>query len=90
MQIIQTVSMLIQNITTEARIYYLLGNPFMSQLILHEFDFAADDELVDHYINFLKSLAIKLNSETVNFFFNDKLKSFPLYSQAIMFYNHKD
>ena len=82
--------MLIQNITTEARIYYLLGNPFLNQLILHDFEFTRDDELIDYYVNFLKSLAIKLNRETVNFFFNDKLKTFPLYSQAIMFFNHKD
>lgn len=82
--------MLIQNITTEARIYYLLGNPFLNQLILHDFEFTRDDELIDYYVNFLKSLAIKLNRETVNFFFNDKLKTFPLYSQAMMFFNHKD
>jgi protein CLEC16A len=45
---------------------------------------------VDYYVNLLKSLSIKLTSETVNFFFNDKLKTFPLYYQAIMFFNHKD
>ena len=82
--------MLIQNIETKTRIYYLLGNPFLNQLISHDFDFAKDDELVDYYVNFLKSLSIKLNSETINFFFSDKLKTFPLYLQAIMFFNHKD
>ena len=81
--------MLIQNIETKTRVYYLLGNPFLNQLISHEFDFGKDDELVDYYVNLLKSLSIKLTSETVNFFFNDKLKTFPLYEQAIMFFNHK-
>jgi protein CLEC16A len=89
-QIIQTVSMLIQNIETKTRVYYLLGNPFLNQLISHEFDFSKDDELVDYYVNLLKSLSIKLTSETINFFFNDKLKTFPLYHQSIMFFNHKD
>ena len=83
-------SMLIQNIETKTRIYYLLGSPFLNQLILHDFEFSKDDELVDYYVNFLKSLSIKLDGETVNFFFNDKLKTFPLFNQAIMFYNHKD
>lgn len=82
--------MLIQNIQTNTRVFYLLGNPFLNQLISHEFDFAKDDELVDYYVNLLKSLSIKLTSETVNFFFNDKLKTFPLYHQAIMFFNHKE
>jgi len=71
--------MLIQNIETKTRVYYLLGNPFLNQLISHEFDFSKDDELVDYYVNLLKSLSIKLTSETINFFFNDKLKTFPLY-----------
>lgn len=26
----------------------------------------------------------------MNFFFNDKLKTFPLFMQAVMFFNHKD
>lgn len=83
-------SMLIQNIEMKTRMFYLLGNPFLNQLILYDFDFQKDDELVDYYVNFLKSLSIKLDSQTINFFFNDKLKTFPLYQQAIMFYNHKD
>lgn len=82
--------MLIQNIENKSRVYYLLGNPFLNTLISYEFDFAKDDELVDYYVNFLKSLSIKLNSETVNFFFNDKLKHFPLLFNAIKFFNHKD
>jgi protein CLEC16A len=89
-QIIQTTSMLIQNLENVSRVYYLLGNPFLNQLISHEFDFTKDDELVDYYVNFLKSLSIKLSSETVNFFFNDKLKQFPLFLQAICFFNHKE
>jgi len=78
-QIIQTTSMLIQNIETKTRMFYLLGNPFLNLLISYDFGFARDDELVDYYVNFLKSLTLKLDSETVNFFFNDRLKTFPLY-----------
>jgi len=49
-----------------------------------------DDELIDYYVSFLKSLTLKLNEETVNFFFNDKFKTFPLYHHAIKYYNHKE
>lgn len=89
-QIIQTTSMLIQNLENQTRVYYLLGNPFLNQLISHDFDFHKDDELVDYYVNLLKSLSIKLSSQTVNFFFNDKLKQFPLFHQSACFFNHKD
>ena len=51
----------------------------MNDLILYDFDFGRDEELVDYYVSFLKSLTLKLNIETVNFFFNDKFKTFPLY-----------
>jgi len=62
----------------------------MNELISFNFDFAADEEQVDFFVSFLKSLTLKLNEETVNFFFNDKFKTFPLYHQAIQFYNHKE
>ena len=68
----------------------MFAHSFLNELITHDFDFNNDDELVDYYVSFLKSLTLKLNEETVNFFFNDKFKTFPLYHQAIRFYNHKE
>jgi protein CLEC16A len=46
--------------------------------------------LIDYYVNFIKSLVIKLDHETVNFFFNDRVKIFPLYTRALEFHNYKD
>ena len=66
----------------------MFGHSFLNELITSDFEF--DDELVDYYVSFLKSLTLKLNEETVNFFFNDKFKTFPLYHQAVKFYNHKE
>ena len=68
----------------------MFAHQFLNELITHDFDFSNDDELVDYYVSFLKSLTLKLNEETVNFFFNDKHKTFPLYHQAVKFYNHKE
>jgi len=68
----------------------MFAHSFLNELITHDFDFNNDDELVDYYVSFLKSLTLNLNEETVNFFFNDKFKTFPLYHQAIKFYNHKE
>ena len=62
----------------------------MNELISFDFNFTSDDELVDYFVSFLKSLTLKLNEETVNFFFNDKFKTFPIYHQAVKFYNHKE
>lgn len=66
--------LLIENI-----IVYIFGHGFMNEIISFDYNFASDDELVDYFVSFLKSLTLKLNEETVNFFFNDKFKTFPLY-----------
>lgn len=83
-------SILIQNIDDKVKIckpyflnnlllVYIFGHSFMNELISFDYNFAIDDELVDYFVSFLKSLTLKLNEETVNFFFNDKFKTFPLY-----------
>ena len=70
----------------------MLSNPFMRDLIQHDFitRHLQDDEVVDYFINFLKALVLKLDHETVNFFFNDRIKTFPLYQAAINLYHCKE
>ena len=68
----------------------ILGNPFLNQLITYDFGNATNDELVDYFINFLKALVLKLDSDTVNFFFNDRLKTFPVFQVATTLYNSKE
>lgn len=60
-------------------IVYIFSHAFMNELISFDYDFSGDDELVDYFVSFLKSLTLKLTDETINFFFNDKFKTFPLY-----------
>jgi len=89
-QVIQTISILVQNIEDKAHLFYVLGNPFLAQLITFEFKFTEDDELTDYFVNFLKALVLRLDNETINFFFNDRLKTFPLFQVAITLYNSKE
>lgn len=69
-----------------------MGNPFFKQLISFDFNFAADDELVDYYVNFLKTLTLKIAAlpDAIDFFFNPNVKIFPLFEQAVQFFNHKE
>jgi len=39
-QLIQTMSILVQNIKEKSHLFYLLGNPFLNHLITYEFRFA--------------------------------------------------
>ena len=89
-QIIQTMSILVQNIQEHRHLFYILGNPFLNQLITYDFGLATNDELIDYFVNFLKALVLKLDSDTVNFFFNDRLKTFPVFQVATTLYNSKE
>ena len=48
---------------------YILSHPFLNRLISFHYNFY-DEELIDIYIAFLKSLALQINSDTIRFFYN--------------------
>ena len=78
-QIIQTISILIQNIknrTSLCRIIFLfiilvfiLSNNRINELITTPLDFM-DEDVVSQYISFLKLLSMNLTTDTVQFFYN--------------------
>ncbi|KER28824.1 hypothetical protein T265_04431 [Opisthorchis viverrini] len=67
-QLLQTLNILFENITNKTAIYYLLSNNHTNEIIAHRFDFA-DEEIVAYYISFLKTLSLRLNANTINFFY---------------------
>jgi len=84
-QLIQTLSIMIQNLNTKNSLYYLLSNNKVNELIVHKFDFALDEELLAYYITFLKTISLKLDREMVQFFFDVDKRKFQLYERAIEF-----
>ena len=68
---------------------YLLSNNHINDLIVHKFDFS-DEEVLAYYISFLKSLSLKLNDKTLQFFYNEIDHDFPLYTEAIKFFNNPE
>ncbi|KAK9796324.1 hypothetical protein WJX73_003927 [Symbiochloris irregularis] len=89
-QVLQTLSMLIYNIRSEVAIFYLFSNNHVNDIVALRFDFE-DDEVLGYYINLLKTIALKLNKSTVQFFFQEENGgTFPLYTEAVKFINHRD
>ncbi|CAF3322729.1 unnamed protein product [Rotaria socialis] len=88
-QILQTLNILFENIRNETSLYYLLSNNHVNRIILHKFDFS-DEEITAYYISFLKTLSLKLNKHSINFFYNERNNDFPLYVEAIKFFNHPE
>ena len=94
-QVLQTLSILIQNTRSEQAVYFLFSNNHLNAIVSQEFDIASD-EVLAYYVSFLKTIAMKLNGETVQFFFTSgggeggKGRRFPLFSQALQFFAHEE
>ncbi len=61
----------------------------MNSIIVLKLDFS-DEEVLAYYISFVKTLSFRLNSHTIHFFYNEHLRDFPLYTEAIKFFNHSE
>lgn len=88
-QIIQSLSILIANTNNTEMIFYMLSNNHINDLIVHPFNFA-NEEILSHFISFLKTLSLRLDPQTIQFFFNAQAQDFPLYSEAIKFFKHPE
>lgn len=86
-QLLQTLNILFENIRHETSLYYLLSNNHVNSIIMHKFDLS-DEEVMAYYISFIKTLSFKLNPHTIHFFFNSS--DFPLYTEAIKYFNHPE
>lgn len=91
-QLLQTLSIMIQNLRSEHAIYYLFSNEYINYLITYQFEFE-NEELVPYYISFLRTISGKLDRNTISLLVktqHDAVVSFPLYSEAIKFAHYKD
>lgn len=90
LQLLQTLSMLVQNIRRQTSVYYILSNNHVNRLMSTNMDFD-DEEVLAYYITLMKSLAMRLDNESIKFFFIQHPEpSFPLYIEATKFFSHKD
>ena len=54
------------------------------------FQYSDNVEVIEYYINFMKTLALQLVNYPVALFLNEKFSSFPLLTQSLRFFDHKD
>ncbi|XWS73298.1 hypothetical protein CRYUN_Cryun02cG0116300 [Craigia yunnanensis] len=92
LQLLQTISILIQNLKSEHAIYYMFSNEHVNYLITYSFDFR-NEELLSYYISFLRAISGKLNKNTVSLLVktqDEEVVSLPLYVEAIRFAFHEE
>ena len=92
LQIIKTLSVLIININNKVILYYILSNNFINKIItsINSELIKSDEDFLSHYVNFLKSISLKIDLTTIQFFFMSQTGSFPLLESALSLYNHQD
>lgn len=90
-QVLQTLSIIIQNVRSETAVFFLFSNNHINNIVDLDFDFE-DDEVLGYYISFLKTISLKLNPGTVHFFINANKdhKGFPLYTRAIQLAHNRE
>lgn len=49
-----------------------------------------EEELCENFVSFLKTIALRLNSQTIQFFFIEENSTFPLLTKAILFLQYRD
>ncbi|OQR98237.1 hypothetical protein THRCLA_06768, partial [Thraustotheca clavata] len=86
-QLLQTLSLFVQNLSTATSLYYILSNNYINKLLTCRHFELDNEDVRDWYVTFLKALSIRLTIDTVQFFFNSATRTFPLYVEALKFQN---
>ena len=87
--IIQSFSLLIINLKKKSNLYYIFSNNFINFLITKDYSLYGE-EFLSYYINFIKSLSIRLDENTIHLFFRRDTFCFPLIESVLKYYNYKD
>lgn len=92
-QLLQTMSIMIQNLKSDHSIYYLFSNEHINFLITYSYDFRNEELLLSYYLSFLRAISGKLNKNTISLLVKtekEEIVDFPLYVEAIRFAFHED
>ncbi|KAF8073073.1 ema [Scenedesmus sp. PABB004] len=68
-QVLQTLSIIIQNVRSETAVFFLFSNNHVNNIVDLDYDFD-DEEVLGYYVSFLKTIALRLNAGTAQFFIN--------------------
>ena len=89
LEIINTFSFLMINIKTTHYLYYFFSKNLINKIISKDFS-KYDEEFLSYYVNFLKSLSLRLDEVSVQLFYDEKTNNFPIIENVVKLYNHRD
>ena len=97
--ILECIYIILTNVQNTGLIFYLYSTKFQTYVKgeylniidkIISIDAKKKEEFLTYQVNFIKSLALKLNIDCIEFFFDKNKNQFPLLNKAFSLYNNKD
>ena len=90
--VIKNLGLLIPSLQDKKILFYFFSHDYMNQIILNISSSIEeqDNDFLSYYINFLKTIANKLDKSTLSLFFHRENNNFPLLDEASYFFNCQD
>ena len=90
--IIKNLGLLIPSLQDKKILFYFFSHDYMNQIILNISSSIEerDIDFLSYYINFLKTIANKLDTSTLSLFFHKENNNFPLLDEASGFFKFQD
>ena len=89
LEIITTFSFLMINIKSKTYLYYFFSKNLLNKIINKDYS-QYDEEFLSYYVNFLKSLSLRLDEVSIQLFYIEKTNNFPIIENILKLYNHRD
>lgn len=89
LSILQGFGFLLINLNNEKYLNYIYQSEMLNKILFINIQ-SYDDEYLSFYINFLKSLILRVNTETIHYFYNEANNSFPIVENALKLYNYNN
>ena len=97
--ILEMINFLTTNIQNKELLEYIYKEKFPTSIQginmniidkLISLDTKKNEEYLTYQINFIKSLTLKINIETLNYFYDCNINQFPILTKTLSLYNYKD
>ena len=97
--ILKMVSFLVINIQNKELLEYIYSKKFPAGMfgqtmniidILISLNNKSNEEYLTYQINFIKSLTLKINIDTLNYFYDCNINQFPILTKSLSLYNYGD
>jgi len=92
LQILQTLSIIIHSIRADTLKAFVYPKDIPNRILRCQYDFS-DDEILFYYMSIIRSLAGALEPANLHFFVDEKASAkspFPLYTEVLQFFDHRD